>query len=79
MRFGIFHNNRLHNQNPLKQRQAVHPPMGEIKPLLTDLLSTRAEYETLRVLNGPLEERAKMITRLQGLRADLAKARQKTM
>ncbi|MCP3977170.1 MAG: hypothetical protein GY720_21995 [bacterium] len=58
--------------------RVVHPPMGDIKPLLTDLLTTRAEYETLRVLDGPLDERAKMITRLQGLRADLAKARQET-
>jgi len=78
MRFGIFHSNRLHSENPLQSR-AVHPPMGEIKPLLTDLLSTRSEYETLRVLDGPLDERAKMITRLQGLRADLAKARQESV
>jgi hypothetical protein len=74
MRFGIFHNNRLHNQNPL-DRRTVRPPMGDFKPLLTDLLSTRAEYETLRVLDGPLDERAAMLTRLQGLRADLARVR----
>lgn len=75
MRFGIFHNNRLQSQNPLNRR-VVHPPMGAIKPLLSDLLTTRAEYETLRVLDGPLDERAQKITRLQELRADLAKARQ---
>lgn len=74
MRLSIFHNNRLHRQNPMSNR-VTHPPMGDIKPLLTDLLTTRAEYETLRVLDGPLDERAKMITRLQGLRADLARAR----
>lgn len=78
MRFGIFKNNRLHNQNPLHHR-VVHPPMGEIKPLLSDLLSTRAEYETLRALDGPLDERARMITHMQGLRADLAKARGTSM
>lgn len=78
MRFGIFHNGRLHSQNPMSNR-VVHPPIGDIKPLLADLLTTRAEYETLRVLDGPLDERAKMITRLQGLRADLARVRQETV
>jgi hypothetical protein len=78
MRFGIFHDNRLHSQDPVSH-SVVHPPAGDIKPLLADLLTTRAEYETLRVHDGPLGERAQMITRLQGLRADLARARQETV
>ena len=39
MRFGIFHKNRLHSQDPMSHSMISPPVRGDIQPLLADLLT----------------------------------------
>ncbi len=54
---------------------ATRPPAGDFRPLLTELMKTRWQYEAMRSSDGSLLERAVMVNRMQELRADLARAR----
>lgn len=40
--------------------------------LFDEIAGTRARYETLRSTHGPLEERARLVSRLHALRAQAA-------
>ncbi len=56
-----------------------HSPAGplrdDFKPMFSELMKTRWQYEALRASDGSLVERAALIGRMQELRADLARAR----
>ena len=50
-------------------------PQDEFGALFNELLATRAQYESLRISNGPLGQRASMLERLHTIRHDMGVAR----
>ena len=46
-------------------------PQNEFGTLFNELLTTRAQYEALRIGGGPFSERATMLDRLHTIRHDM--------
>ena len=46
-------------------------PSGEFGTLFNELMTTRAQYEALRISGGPFGERAMMLGRLHTIRHDM--------
>ncbi len=74
-----FSRNNRPAGKPRRRPSATRPPEGDFKPLFTELMKTRWQYEAMRSSDGSLLERAVMIDRLQELRADLARARSRDL
>ena len=71
----IRFNRRRDNRPRNTSRVSTRPPAGEFRPLFNELMMTRWQYEAMRSSDGSLLDRAVMVSRLQELRADLARSR----
>ena len=65
-------------QRPATRSDARRPAQRPISEVLADLAGTRGRYEDLRISAGPLEERARLMTKLHDLRAEAFIARHET-
>ncbi len=63
--------NRPETKTAADRRQAQRGMTG-FGPLFTGLLTTRAQYEALRISGGSFLERSMLLDRLHELRADMA-------
>jgi len=50
-------------------------PQHEFGALFSELMATRAHYETLRINGAPFDERAQLLDRLHHLRHDMGVVR----
>ncbi len=53
----------------------LRPPVRPLDEVLRDLAQTRRHYENLRIGDGPLAERAHLVSALHALRAEASLAR----
>ena len=66
--------NRPRTKAAADRRRGSRPP-ADFAPAFRELLTTRAQYEALRISDGSFFERAVLLDRLHELRSDMAQVR----